>query len=253
MSNKITITTKHGTWTTTEADIKAATWKRESNMERRTICPMADIYNSPDWREGHSLTIHREGDECDWSGIVSDNLKATDAEGREVILHLSASEIWDEDGRSSYIAYPADRNEPTPENCKYWNDEADIKRGDWDEPLHANDWLDIAGLPSEGAPSTDYAEAAADWMTENCDEKTRYWMDDCRGFANEWILYIDPHGRDVLTAGDLNGDCNPDPAEGLSELSRETVAHYIADAVMSREDYEREHLAESCVRAIMLD
>lgn len=254
MSNKITITTRHGEWTTTEAAIKAATWERESYMETRSICLKGDEWNSPDWEENHTLTIHRAGDECDWSGIATNNLKAKDEEGREVILHVSARIIWDEDGRSFFIAYPKIKGVGEPEDSfDYRRDEADIRRGDWDEHVSARDWMDFAGHPSEGAPEIDYAEVAAEWMNDNCDERTRFWMDDCRGFANEWTLYIDPQGREALTLGDMDGTCNPDTAEHLSEISREDATHYISDAVMSGEDYEREHAAVSCVFAIMLD
>lgn len=238
---QIKITTPAGEYTTTTDALKAAEWTHDGESPSYAICPASDIYGrhgAP--YEDNVLTI-QAGDSCeDWSAIEA-TVEATDAAGAPVRLYISAASIWADDGASSIFAEPAggDYTRATVEDedgCELQT--ADIER--------------IVGAECE-REGIDYDAAAADWLAENTDDKTRYWMDDHRGFANEWTLYIDPQGREALTIGDLEGTTCPDKADHLREIDAEDVPGLLADAVRTPEDYKAEHLAESSVCAIVLD
>jgi len=106
------------------------------------------------------------------------------------------------------------------------DDEFEYTVSDIEEMLRdalGDDW------PSWESVAYDYEAIATDYYNEHSADGYRYFIDDVRGFANEWTLHI-------LTDSDDEAD------EAWRALDdRDLIIHHIADAAMSSRDYESQH------------
>ena len=218
------ITTKAGTYSTTDRDIRSAAWTAIEDQDSREITTYADAWGRGTNEPGR-LCVHCPApDSGDWSGYETDALRVRNERGRVETIKFSATVVWSEDGRTDFfVGY----------------DDADVTRGEWDEPVTAADLLEAAGL-SLSEPDVDYAALAEEYISANPD--ARYYVDDERGFANEWTL--------IVRSGAERDDEDDDD---LREITPEEAVSYIADAVMDRRDYEAIHGCEPYVGAVWQD
>lgn len=214
-----TITTKAGaTYKTTTRDIRNAAWTAIADQDPREITTAGEVYGGWGY-DTERLVVTVTPDTGDWSGYETDALRVRDADGKATTIPLSVSVIWSEDGRSSIYVRGGE--------------EAVVTKGAYDEYVSADDLLAAAGL-SVDETDIDYTALAEEFVSANPD--ARYYVDDERGFANEWTL--------VVRTGARQDD------DGLREITADAAVYYIADAVMDRREYETIHGCEPSVAAV---
>lgn len=167
------------------------------------------------------LIVSISPDTGDWSGYETPALRVRDEHGKASTIPFSATVVWSEDGRTDFfVGY----------------EDADVTSGDWDEPVTAIDLLAAAGL-SVSEPDVDYALLAEEYISDNPD--VQFFVDEERGFANEWTLIVRLAARQGQDEDDLR------------ELTPAEAVHYLADAVMGPRDYEAIHGCEPHVGAVV--
>lgn len=207
------IKTRDNEYRTTSSALRNADWTYIADQDPREIMTERDAYG-PTTSTPERLTVSVSPDSGDWSGYETQALRVRDAHGQTTTIPLSVAVIWSEDGRTSiYVG---------------GGDEADVTRGEWGENVSASDLLEAAGL-SVSETDVDYTSLAEEFVAANPD--ARYYVDDERGFANEWTLF-------VRLSAERHDD---DEDDDLREITTEEAVHYIADAVMSTRDYEALH------------
>lgn len=213
----ITITTVDGSFWVTRRDIRRAVWTYVSAQNPREIVTEREAFGRGG---GPVLTVVAHTDTGDWSGYETDALRCRDEHGRVTTIPFSACRIWSEDGRDQYCV-------SARENVENVEDE-------WGDYLSVRDLLDIAGL-AVSREDVDYTLLAEEFVSANPD--ARYYVDDERGFANEWTLHV------RLREGEDDDD--------LREITAEDAVWYLATAVMDRDDYEATYHCECAVGAVL--
>lgn len=213
----ITITMTNGQqYLVTRRDIRRAVWTYVSDQDPREIMTEADAYGRG---YGSVLTVFAHTDTGDWSGYETDALRVRDAHGT-TIIPFSAACIWSEGGRDQY--------------CVAHYEDVRTVEDEWGDYLSVRDLLDIAGL-AVSREDVDYTSLAEEFIDAN--PGARYFVNDERGFANEWTLHV------RVGEGDDDDD--------LREITVEDAVWYLATAVMEREDYEATYHCECAVGAVL--
>lgn len=214
----ITITTDNGSqYYVTRRDIRRAAWIYVAEQEPREITTECEAYG----RGGGPVLIVANHYDCgDWSGYETDALRCRDAHGKTTTIPFSAARIWSEDGRDQY--------------CVASSEDVESVEDEWGDYLPVRELLDIAGL-SVSREDVDYTFLAEEFIRANPD--ARYFVDDMRGFANEWTLHV------VCEKKEVDDD--------LREITAEDAVWYLATAVMEREDYEARYGCECAVGAVV--
>lgn len=216
----ITITTKSGRFWTTRRDLRRAAWEYRAEQEPREIMAEADAYGRG---YGQVLTVVAHQDCGDWSGYETDALRCRDEHGKTTTIPFSAARIWSEGGRDQYCV-------------AHYEDVRDVE-DEWGDYLSVRGLLAIAGLEA-AREDVDYSSLAEEFIANHPD--ARYFVNDERGFANEWTLHIR-----------VGEDDDADDDADLREITAEDAVWYLATAVMSVEDYESAYGCECAVGAVL--
>ena len=99
---------------------------------------------------------------------------------------------------------------------------------------HNIDWPDWEGV------DYDYKAMAREYYNDDDNKDARYYVDDERGFANEWSLYVVKSDD-----ADIDGDWRRITDEDM-------ICSYIADAAMTAEDYRAYHLCDKACGGIVI-
>lgn len=219
------ITTHDGrTLRTTTRDLLASSWSYIEDQNPREIdTENGDGYGWSGRPVPDRLCLSVVQDTGDWSGYETDALRVRNEHGRVEYINFSAVRIWSEDGRNQFCV---------------GGYEADGVEDDRGIPVSVSEILDAAGF-AVSEPDVDYTSLAEEFVAANPD--ARYYVDDERGFANEWTLVI----RMEAERQDDEDD------DSLREITAEEAVHYIADAVMEPRDYEAIHGCEPYVTAVV--
>lgn len=217
----ITITMVNGQqYFVTRRDIRRASWQYVSGQDPREVMTEREAYGRG---YGSVLTVFAHPDCGDWSGYETDALRVRDAHGRVTTISLSACRIWSEGGRDQY-------------QSQHYEDVRDVE-DEWGDYLSVRGLLAIAGLEA-AREDVDYSSLAEEFIANH--PGARYFVNDERGFANEWTLYVRVGEDD-------------DADEDLREITAEAAVWYLATAVMEREDYEARYGCECAVGAAVLE
>lgn len=207
----LTMKTINGEWTVTDADLQSAKWVEIDSGNSTTYS--GDGFD-------HTIVAAPQSDETWWDGIEASDIPANDAEGKPCRISISLDVCDNED---SHIFVNA-------------TEEVRFAESEDGERYHASQLAEIVGHNIGGKMHLDYEGAADKFIADHPD--ARYIMDNQRGFANEWTLYVCKTDEEVAVIASR--------FEDTSEYDSESVRPWLISAMQSDDDYKSDHGAEKC-------
>ena len=197
------------------SDLMSAKWDEIDSGNATTY--QVDDYS-------HAIIAIPVGDDVWWDGIEARDVPALDAEGNTCKISISLDVCDDE---SSHI---------------YINDTDEVGHAESEEgeDYYAYDLAKLCGHTIGGKMTLDYDDAADDFIRDN--PNARYVMNNMRGFANEWTLYV--------CADETAAEGVKSRFEDCTEYDAESVRPWLISAMQSKEDYEADHAAVKCCGAM---
>lgn len=198
---------KFGDYTVQAQALRNAEWGEAEVTKRGTWD--CDYY-------GGIITI-AAGDYCAFRSL-SANVPAVDADGTSCSVNIELTRTENEDA-----------------DIRVDGDIVAAEIDGW--PCSLSDIEDIIGFTISEDWSYDIDEVADDFIADH--EGCIYVMDNERGFANEWTLYVCKSQAEAEKVEASRGH--------TERIAPDSVRRYIIDALMSAESYRRKYGLEHCV------